>query len=98
MLSADLAYAYPEVILAVGAMVLLVFGAFAPKQTTLVGAGSVAVLLAAAYAAATQPFGQAFGGGLISDSAAAFAKVAIFVFSAVAIPLGQPWFARRGVK
>jgi NADH-quinone oxidoreductase subunit N len=98
MLSADLAFAYPELILAVGAMALLVFGAFAPKQTALVGGGSVLVLLAAAAAAATQPFGAAFGGGLISDAAATFSKVAIYVASAVAIPLGQPWFARRGVR
>ncbi|PZQ57904.1 MAG: NADH-quinone oxidoreductase subunit NuoN [Phenylobacterium zucineum] len=98
MISADLAYAYPELILAIGALVLLVAGAFAPKQTALVGGGSVVVLLAAAYAAATQPLGEAFAGGLVADSAAAFAKVAIYLASAVAIPLGQPWFERRGVK
>jgi NADH-quinone oxidoreductase subunit N len=55
-------------------------------------------LLAAAVAAATQPFGSAFAGGLISDAAATFAKVAIYVASAVAIPLGAPWFERRGVR
>jgi NADH-quinone oxidoreductase subunit N len=98
MLSQNLAYAYPEMVLALGALVLLVVGAFAPKQTTLVGGAAVIVLLAAAYASATQPFGTAFGGGLISDAGAAFAKVAIFLASAVAIPLGLPWFARRGVR
>jgi NADH-quinone oxidoreductase subunit N len=97
-ISANLAHAYPELILAIGAMVLLVFGAFAPRQTKLVGAGGVLVLLAAAVAAATQPFGVAFGGGLISDAAATFSKVAIFVASAVAIPLAQPWFEKRGVR
>ncbi|MDB5446782.1 MAG: nuoN, partial [Phenylobacterium sp.] len=55
-------------------------------------------LLGAAVAAATAPFGRAFGGGLISDQASAFAQVAIYVASAIAIPLGQPWFERRGVK
>ncbi len=97
-ISTDLALAWPELILAVGALALLVVGAFAPKQTTLVGGASVLVLLAAALASATQPFGVAFGGGLISDAAATFAKVAIYLASAVAIPLGQPWFERRGVK
>ena len=97
-ISADLALAWPELILAVGALTLLVVGAFAPKQIALVGSGSVLVLLAAAIAAATQPFGVAFGGGLISDAAATFAKVAIYLASAVAIPLGQSWFARRGVR
>src|SRR5690349_2397860 len=96
--SANVALAYPEIILAVGAMVLLVVGAFAPKQTAPVGTGGVLVLLAAAVASATQPFGGAFGGGLVSDAAATFAKVAIYLASAVAIPLGQPWFQRRGVK
>jgi len=98
MISAHLAYAYPEIILAVGALALLVIGAFAPKQTNLVGGASVLVLLAAAVAAATQPLGVAFSGALISDPAAAFSKVAIYIASAVAIPLGQQWFARRGVK
>jgi len=97
-ISTHLAYAYPEVILALGALALLVIGAFAPKQTSLVGGASVLVLLAAAYATATQPFGVAFSGALVSDAAATFAKVAIYVASAVAIPLGQPWFERRGVR
>jgi len=97
-ISTHLAYAYPEIILAVGALALLVIGAFAPKQTGLVGGASVLVLLAAAVATATQPFGVAFSGALVSDAAATFAKVAIYIASAVAIPLGQPWFERRGVK
>ena len=33
-ISADLALAYPQLILAVGALLLLVFGAFSPKSTT----------------------------------------------------------------
>lgn len=95
--SAALAVAYPELILAIGALVLLVWGAFAPKTYQLVGWASVLVLAAAAVAAATQPFGSAFAGGLVFDAGAAFAKVAIYVASAVCIPLGQRWFARRGV-
>jgi NADH-quinone oxidoreductase subunit N len=96
--SADLGLAYPELILAGGALVLLVFGAFAPKATTALSAASVVALLAAAYAAATGPFGTAFAGGLISDQASVFAKVAIYVASAICIPLGQSWFERRGVR
>ncbi len=96
--AADLSLAFPELILAVGALALLVVGAFAPRAPAAVGAAAVVALLAAAVAAATQPFGVAFGGGLISDAASAFAKVAIYVASAVAIPLGQPWFERRGVR
>jgi NADH-quinone oxidoreductase subunit N len=95
--SADLAVAYPELILGVGALALLVWGAYAPKSHKLIGWASVLVLLGAAVAAATQPLGSAFAGGLVFDQGAAFAKVAIYVASAVCIPLGQNWFARRGV-
>jgi NADH-quinone oxidoreductase subunit N len=95
--SADLGLTYPELILAIGAMALLLFGAFAPKAGRLVGWGGVLVLAAAAFQAATGPFGRGFAGGVIADDASAFAQVAIFAASAVAIPLGQPWFARRGV-
>jgi NADH-quinone oxidoreductase subunit N len=97
-LSASLPLAFPEAILAIGAMALLLAGAFMPRATALVSGAGVAVLAAAAYVAATQPLGAAFRGGLVVDQAAVFAKVAIYLASAVAIPLGQPWFERRGVK
>jgi NADH-quinone oxidoreductase subunit N len=95
--SADLGLAYPELILAIGAMALLLAGAFAPKTGRLVGWGGVLVLAAAAFQAATGPLGRGFAGGVIADDASVFAQVAIFVASAICIPLGQPWFARRGV-
>ena len=96
--SADLSLAFPQLILGVGALLLLVVGAFSPKSTTAICAASIVALLGAAVAAATAPLGRAFGGGLVSDQASAFAQVAIYVASAVAIPLGQPWFERRGVR
>jgi NADH-quinone oxidoreductase subunit N len=96
--SANLGLALPEAILAASALILLVFGAFSPKQTGVVAGLGVLALLGAAVAAATGPLGIAFAGGLIADEAAVFAKVAIYIASAVAIPLGQPWFERRGVK
>jgi NADH-quinone oxidoreductase subunit N len=95
--SADLGLALPELILAIGAMVLLVFGAFAPKSARLVGWGGVLVLAGAAVQAATGPFGRGFAGGIVADDASAFAQVAIFASSAICIPLGQRWFERRGV-
>ena len=96
--SADLSLAFPQLILGVGALLLLVWGAFAPRSTSAVSGAGVVALLGAAYAAATGPHGSAFGGGLIADPAAAFAQVAIYIASAIAIPLGQPWFERRGVR
>jgi NADH-quinone oxidoreductase subunit N len=95
--SADLPLAYPQLILSIGAMVMLVTGAFAPKAGRLVGWAGVAVLAAAAFQAATGPFGKGFSGGMIADSASAFAQVAIYAASAVCIPLGQRWFERRGI-
>jgi len=96
-LSTDLGLALPELILALGALTLLVFGAFSPRNAPLVGWASVLVLIGAAVAAATGPLGRGFTGGLIADDASVFAKVAIYIASAVAIPLGQRWFARRDV-
>ncbi|WP_293906978.1 NADH-quinone oxidoreductase subunit NuoN [Phenylobacterium sp.] len=97
-ISANLAFALPELILAGSALLLLVAGAFAPTQLRLVGAGAVVALVAAAIAAAVQPYGRAFSGSLVSDAGTVFGEVAIYVASAVAIPLGIAWFERRGVR
>ena len=96
--STDLGLALPELILAIAALALLVWGAFAPKMTFAVGAAAVGVLIVAAVAAATGPLGRGFAGGMISDDASAFAKVAIYAASAICVPLGQRWFERRGVN
>ena len=96
--SSDLLIAFPQLILALGAMALLIFGAFAPKQTTLVAAGGVLVLVGAAVAAAIHPLGVAFGGALVNDAGAVFAEVAIYLASAVSIVLGKPWFERRDIR
>jgi NADH-quinone oxidoreductase subunit N len=97
MFSTDLALAVPELILAGSALLLLVLGAFSPRATGPLGVAAVLALLAAAVAAVTGPTGVAFKGGLIADAASSFAQVAIYLASAVAIPLGQRWFARKGV-
>jgi NADH-quinone oxidoreductase subunit N len=96
MFAADLSLAVPELILAGSALVLLLWGAFAGKGGPLFVAASVAVLVAAAVAAAFAPYGEAFAGGLVSDPLSSFGKVAIYLASAVAIPLGDRWLARRG--
>ncbi|HWA63668.1 MAG TPA: NADH-quinone oxidoreductase subunit NuoN [Caulobacteraceae bacterium] len=90
--------AWPEIVLGVGAMALLVLGAFAPRQTTAWSIGGILVLLAAAVFAAEGPSGRAFAGGLVADPLAVFAKVAIYLASAVAIPLGDAWMAKRGTR
>ena len=96
--SADLALALPQLILAVSALALLVTGAFNPKATQAVAGGAILALIVAAGAAVVGPTGRAFAGGLVSDAASTFSEVAIYLASAVAIPLGRNWFERRGVK
>ncbi len=96
--SADISLALPEVILAISALTLLVFGAFAPRQTNALMVASMAALAAAGYAAAVGPMGRGFAGGMIADNASAFAQVAIYAASALAIPLGMKWFERRDVR
>ncbi|MFI4934548.1 MAG: NADH-quinone oxidoreductase subunit NuoN [Caulobacterales bacterium] len=96
--SANAALALPELILAGSALVLLVWGAFQGKASAAHSFASVLALAIAAGAAAWAEPGRAFGGALISDQWASFAKVAIFAASAVAIPLGDRWFAQRGTR
>jgi NADH-quinone oxidoreductase subunit N len=96
MLDPTILLASPEIILALSALVLLVWGAFAGRASILFTVASMAALAAAAVAACVGPMGRAFAGGLIADEGAVFAKVVIYAASAVAIPLGDRWFARRG--
>jgi NADH-quinone oxidoreductase subunit N len=85
----------PEIILALGALALLVFGAFrGDRSTGVVAALSGLVLLAAAAAAVAAPMGTLFHGAFIADQATAFTKVAIYLLSAVAIFLGERWLMR----
>ena len=96
--SHDLALAAPELILAVGALGLLVIGAFSPRATTALMIASIGALVIAAWAAAVGPIGRGFSGGMVADNASAFAKVAIYLASAVAILLGQKWFERKAIR
>ena len=95
-LSADLLLAYPELILAAAAMILLVWGAYQKKTGLLFNLAAMASLGAAAVAAAMGPQGHAFGGALVADQGAVLAKVVIFAASAIAIPVGDNWFRARG--
>ena len=93
-LSDSLHLAFPELFLAVSALALLVVGAYAKKAVTLVSALSGVALVIAAVLAADGGAGSTFGGAYIADNAAAFAKVFIYGFSAVAILLGDGWLKR----
>ena len=77
--------ALPEIVLAVGAMALLMVGAYRENSTQLVNLGSIMLLIAAAVIASSLPNGVTFGGSFVIDGFARFLKVLAFVASAVAI-------------
>ncbi|WP_426050770.1 NADH-quinone oxidoreductase subunit NuoN [Brevundimonas sp. SL161] len=98
----DLSYALnlaaSELTLAIGALVLLLLGAFiGEKSARLISILSVALLVAAAAVAATGPLGQAFNGTYVADPLAIYAKVAIYIASAFAVVLGGGWMQRMNI-
>jgi NADH-quinone oxidoreductase subunit N len=97
-LSSALQIAAPEVALSVGALVLLMVGAFVgEKSARLVSGLSILLLAGAAVLAAIGPFGTAFMGAYVADPLAVYGKVAIFLCAAVAIVLGDGWMHRKGI-
>jgi NADH-quinone oxidoreductase subunit N len=87
--------ALPEVFLALSALVLLVLGAVGGARAAVwVSILAGAALLIAAALAAVGPTGSVFAGGLVADQASAFAQVAIYAMSAVAVFLGAGWLER----
>ena len=94
-LDGALSIALPEIILSIGALALLVVGAFmGDKATRLVAGGAGVVLVLAAAAAVLGPRGAAFHNGFVEDAGAVYAKVVIYLISAVGLIIGEPWLAR----
>ncbi|MCR9268131.1 MAG: NADH-quinone oxidoreductase subunit NuoN [Alphaproteobacteria bacterium] len=95
MLSQDLSLLIPELLLAGGAMALLMLGVFMKGEganklvqwlavVLLAGAGLASLFLVTGE-------GQAFDGGFIFDGLARFSKVAIGVVAAIALLLAMPY-------
>lgn len=95
MLSQTLTLLTPELILAVGAMALLMLGVFTQGEaaTRLVSLLTIVMLIGAGAAALfmTGEGGQAFGGSFVVDSLSQFAKVAIALASAMALLMAMPY-------
>jgi NADH-quinone oxidoreductase subunit N len=89
-----MALALPELFLALSALALLLVGAMLRPSAVVVWLASGAALIVAAVLAAIGPLGTAFAGGFVADQAAAFAKVAIYLATAVALFLGSGWLGR----
>jgi len=96
MTLADLNLVRPELILAVGALLLLMVGAFRGKGGPVFDLAAMLVLAAAGVGAGTGEQGRALAGGVVVDNLSPLAKVAIYAASALAIPLGGGWLRRRG--
>ncbi len=95
--SGALSVALPELILSVGVLVLLITGAFlGDKGTRVVAVGAGVILIAAAIAAIAGPQGAAFNNGFVEDEAAVYAKVVIYLISAVGLIIAEPWLKRIG--
>ena len=95
--AANLAMTLPELVLAVGAIVLMLVAAWGGASSTkAISWTSVAVLLGAGIAliGPASSGGEAFGGLYRADAFAAFAKVLIYAAAAVAIVMAPDFFQR----
>jgi NADH-quinone oxidoreductase subunit N len=96
--TASLALTAPELILSVGAIVLMLVAAYAgDKATRFVSAASVALLAAAGLSltGVAGSGGSAFNGLYSADAFGAFAKVLVYIAAAVSILIAPRWFERE---
>ena len=87
----------PELILTVGAIVLMMAAAFAGRSAAgAISWAAIALLVGATFALIGAPThaGPVFGGLIAADGFASFGKVIIFPAAAVAILMGHGWFER----
>ena len=99
MASGYLLETLPELILSIGAMMLLLVAAWQGDGATRgIGWASVALLLASGLSllGPAGNGGTAFGGLYHADSFSTFAKVLIYLGAAVSILIAPNWFARGG--
>ena len=95
----SLAPLLPEIILALGAMALLMLGVYrAPRTETLIDVLSIVLLLIAGAAVVLLPEGKsvAFGGSFIVDNFARFLKILAVAGSAAAILMSIDYDRREG--
>jgi NADH-quinone oxidoreductase subunit N len=83
----------PEIVLALGAMALLMVGAYRENSTTFVNVCAILLLLAAAAIAYAIPGGRAFGGSFIVDDFARYMKILAYLGSALAIIMSLNYMA-----
>jgi NADH-quinone oxidoreductase subunit N len=90
----DLLLTLPELILSVGAIVLMLVAAWrGDGATPSISWASVALIAAAGFAVVTNPQGLGFDGLYRGDAFAAFAKILIYAATAVSIIIAPRFFA-----
>lgn len=101
-LLAQLVYAAPELILAIGGMALLLAGVFlGDRRARLISVGAVTLLivaLAAAVMLLEKPAASLFGGSFAVDHYAIFAKAVIFGAAAAAILMSDGYLGAADLK
>ena len=101
MISADYILVLPEIVLAVGAMALLMLGAYRgeDRQASLVNSLAAALLFMVGLWILFRGdiAGIGFAGAYVADGFARFAKVLILFSSALMLMLGEGWLTRRGI-
>src|SRR4029079_1802075 len=85
--------ALPEIVLAVGAMGLLMLGAYRERNDSAVSVFSILLLIAAAVIVAVIPNGTVFGTSFIVDDFARFMKILAYAGSAFAIVMSLDYLA-----
>lgn len=97
----DLIPALPEIILAAGALALLMIGAYGGERSNHVVSGlSIVLLIVAAVAVVMLPAGRlsTFNGSFVVDDFARFVKVLAFGGTAVAILMSFDYVRRAGMQ
>ena len=85
--------ALPEIVLALGAMALLMQGAYRESSTQIVNLGAIMLLVAAAFIVAVLPDGKTFGGSFVIDEFARFLKILVYIGSATAIVMSLDYLS-----
>ncbi len=93
--------ALPEILLALGVMALVLFGAFrGDRATGTVTTATLGLVLAAAVMVAMQPAGRfvTFNGAFVIDGFSRFMKIAMLLGSAVALVMSGDYMRREKVQ
>ena len=86
----------PEIIVGLGAIILMMVAAFVRRASLITHWAAIGLLIAACFAlvGAPQEAGRVFDGMFAADGFAAFGKVIIYLSAAVAIVAAHGWFDR----